>query len=174
MNSNELENIALKFQSLKPNETNFNNTKSNKYFNRGDDSTLKDYLLTNNNTIKSHKKSLSKNSLFLFNTINTQILQSTKKVSFKVPSKHLEDEFEDDNSFEREDEEFFKKTRYSEKFDLDFNEYINGLEIYEKLIELSKIVDMTSADLSSAFKTIERWFDLSSQICLYNLEVKNI
>jgi hypothetical protein len=174
MNANELENIALKFQSLKPNETNFNNTKTNRYFNKGDDSTLKDYLLTNNNTIRTHKKSISKNSLFLFNTINTHTLQSTKKISFKVPSKHLDDEVDSDSSFEKDDEEFLKKTRYSEKIDLDFNQYINGIEVYEKLLDVCKIKEMTSSEFSAVFKMIEKWFDLSSQICLYNLEVNDM
>lgn len=172
---NTLENIAMKFQSLKPHETNFNNTKTNKYFNKNDDSTLKDHLLTNNNTIRSHKKSVSKNSLFLFNTINVQILQSTKKISYKVPSKHLDDDIDADNSMERqfdEEDEFLKKTRYSEKIDLDFNEYISMINLYERLIDLVRS-DKINVEFNHIFKIIEKWFDLSSQTCLYNLEVRD-
>jgi hypothetical protein len=85
----------------------------------------------------------------------------------------LDDEV-DDTSFEErlEDEnEFLKKTRYSERIDLDFNEYIVGLEIYEKFVEIGKINENNSAEFSAVFKIIEKWFDLSSQICLYNIEV---
>ena len=140
----DLIEIAEKFQSLKPKETNFDNTKTFKYFHNGDDSTLKDYLCSNNHTIKSkrsHHKSLSKNSLNLFNTTSCTTLQSTKKISFKVPSKYIDDEVEyeinldNDKSVNYQDDnnEFF---RFTDAIEINFDEYDNTIILYHCLYSL--------------------------------------
>lgn len=103
---NDIEQLAQKLASLVPKETNFNNTKSSKYFsgknikqvNDSNCSTLRDTLTiaTQNMPNRTHKKSLSKtyyiiNHNKIVNKIEVNFEKtSTQKVSYKIPSKQLE------------------------------------------------------------------------------------
>jgi hypothetical protein len=91
---------------LIPNSTNFNNKKTNKYFNKSQTTNIKKneeqkeiYPSNINKKVfkKHHKKSLSKNN-FLY--LNKNEIMSTKKHFQKIPAKILQDEFETDLNFE--------------------------------------------------------------------------
>jgi len=175
----DLIEIAEKFQSLKPKETNFDNTKTFKYFNKGDDSTLKDYLCSYHNTLRSkrsHYKSLSKNSLNVFNTTTCTTLQSTKKISFKVPSKNIDDDVEYEINLDNDkcinyDEDENGWYRFTEAIEMNFEDHDNTIFIYEQLLFICNDKNIFLSKYNDVFNMIEKLFDLTTFTCILNLDV---
>jgi hypothetical protein len=166
-----LDNLLTNF---KPKETNFNNKKTNKYFNKDSKSGIK----------RHHKKSGSRNSLYLFNTYTHT---STKKVPYKVPAKLIDDDdidfdidkLEKELNFDTLDDNmlYYKLTRYTSNtesilYTINFELVYEVIKNYEELINLSENRNNFLIEFNTVFTIIEKWFDLSGII--YNSEVKFI
>jgi hypothetical protein len=177
-----LENLML-CANFKPKETNFNNRKSNKYFTK-DEAKVNDAETTPTKR-RCHKKSSSRNSIYLFNTCN---LSSTKKESYKVPAKLLDEdtedyEFEISEKIEKElcldnlDEDnlaSYKLTRYTTNTEsilqsINFELIYQVLLNYEELLILAENKNKFLVEFNTVFSIVEKWFDLSG--CIYNQEV---
>jgi hypothetical protein len=189
-----------------PKETNFNNRKTNKYFNKAEKS--EGEASSPKPKRHHHKHSSSTNSLYLFTTYsagnnnnnnnnnNANNLTSTKKTSYKVPAK-LVDEDIDFEEFEKElfvdkpvEKEFnlevldtddnmnyFKLTRYASNTEsmlnsVNFELLQQVVNNYELLISLAENKNKFLIDFNAVFSIIEKWFDLTSYSNIYNSEVR--